>query len=205
MARATKWIVGITAALVPVFGLAGTAHAGLLGYVIAGQPLSVAAGGTVHVTGTDPNDVCPSADVTVTLTYFTAGGVQKTTQTDFGQADGNGNSSGDVAIPSDAGPTSVSGHTANIQAACSQSVSNVLDVTITGSAATTTTAPPMTTPATAPTTTPPTTSAPATTIAPATTLPRTGANNGALLLVGALAVGLGALLLASQRRRRAST
>jgi hypothetical protein len=165
----TKRILWLAAPAVAGFALVSfpAALAAAQGYVIAVQPTSQAPGGSVQVTGSDPNDDCPSTDVTVTLTYFTSAGAQQTTTTDLGVADGSGNIQGNVTIPTTAGPTSVTGKVAALQAACGDGfTSNTVDITITGSAPPTTTTAPTTT-TTVPRTTTTTTVPPAT--APAAT------------------------------------
>ncbi len=202
--RALKWLTALVVVGVPVLGVASAASASQ-GYTIAVQPLSQTAGGSVHVTGSDPLDNCPSSDVQVTLTYFTQALVQKTTTTDLGTADGSGNIQGNVTIPSDAGPTSATAHVATLVAACGDGfTSNVANVTVSGTVVTTTT----TTTVLATTTTavaPATTAAPTTTTAAPATLPRTGAASGPWALLGLVTLGSGAALVLSQRRRSQRT
>src|SRR5512135_935352 len=68
--RRMRWFAALAVVAVPVLGFAASASASV-GYTIAVLPLSQAPGGSVHVTGSDPLDNCPSTDVKVTLTYFT--------------------------------------------------------------------------------------------------------------------------------------
>jgi len=114
-------------------------------YYITVAPLSGNPNDSLTVTGngqyyTPPfsGDNCDGADISVTITYKTGGGVQKSQLTDLGTADGNGDISGPVKIPADAGPTSVTGATADVQASCVSSgtkeLSNVVNVTVLGNA-----------------------------------------------------------------------
>jgi outer membrane protein OmpA-like peptidoglycan-associated protein len=114
------------------------------GYFISVAPLSGLPGKSLTVTGngqyyTSPfsGDNCDSDDISATVTYKTGGGVQKSQLTDLGTSDGNGNVAGPVKIPADAGPTSVTGATADVQASCTNGstyLSNVVQVTVLGNA-----------------------------------------------------------------------
>ena len=139
-------------------------------YFIMVSPTSQNPGQTVAVTGegqydTPPitGDNCDSTPITVAVTYFTTGGTQKTVTTSLGTSDGDGNITGPVMIPTDAGPSSVTGHNAAVQASCTIGsdtfLSNEVDVVVLGSGTTTTT------PTTSPTTTTTTTTTP-TSVAP---------------------------------------
>jgi outer membrane protein OmpA-like peptidoglycan-associated protein len=114
------------------------------GYSITVAPLSGLPGKSLIVTGngqyyTPPfsGDNCDSDDISATVTYKTSGGVQKSQPTDLGTSDGNGDVSGPVKIPADAGPTSVTGSTADVQASCVNGttyLSNIVQVTVLGNA-----------------------------------------------------------------------
>jgi hypothetical protein len=122
------------------------------GYSISVSPTAQLAGQSVSVTGDgqagDNSDNCDSTTITVTVTYFTLAGTQTSAQTDFppgqnpGEVDGDGDFTGPVTIPAGAAPTSVSGHSAEVQASCvngdSTFESNVVDVTVEGTVTPTT-------------------------------------------------------------------
>ncbi len=114
-------------------------------YFITVAPLSGLPGASLTVTGngqyyTPPfsGDNCDSSDISATVTYETSGSVQKSQLTDLGTSDGNGDVSGSVKIPADAGPTSVTGSPADVQASCTNGgttyLSNVVQVTVLGNA-----------------------------------------------------------------------
>ncbi len=221
---AAGWLaMGATAGAV-----SGTAN----GYRIDVAPTSQDAGKAVTVTGngqyyTAPfsGDNCDSTTITVTVTYYNLAKAQETRQVTLGTSDGNGDLSGPVTIPSDAAPTSFTGHDAEVQASCTNDsafLSNVVPVAVNGTVATTTTtvAPTSTTASTtttvAPTSTtastviaaattttvvPPTQLAVTTTTAAAAALPRTGGSSAPLagIALGALTLGLAAIGLTRRR------
>jgi hypothetical protein len=163
-------------------------------YDITVSPTAQFPGQSVTVTGigqTPPpggtSDNCDSTTITVTVTYFTLSGTQKTAQTDLpNQSDGNGNVSGPVTIPADAAPSSVSGHDADVQASCNigdnTNESNIVTVTVEGTVTTTTTAPTTTTTTTVPVTS--TTVPVTTTTVPLPAAPAASAVSGTPKLTG---------------------
>jgi outer membrane protein OmpA-like peptidoglycan-associated protein len=115
------------------------------GYYMTVAPVSGLPGASLTVTGngqyyTSPfsGDNCDDYDISATVTYKTSGGVDHSKLTDLGTADGNGDVSGSVKIPADAGPTSVTGSTADVQTSCTNGstiyLSNVVEVTVLGNA-----------------------------------------------------------------------
>lgn len=203
--------------------VSGTAN----GYRIDVAPTSQDAGKAVTVTGngqyyTAPfsGDNCDSTTITVTVTYYDLAKVQKAQQVTLGTSDGDGDLSGPVTIPSDAAPTSFTGHDADVQASCIDDgvyLSNVVPVVVNGTVATTTTTASTTT-TVAPTTSttastviaaaatttvvPATRLAVTTTTAAAAALPRTGGNSAPLagIALGGLTLGLAAVGLTRRTR-----
>jgi LPXTG-motif cell wall-anchored protein len=182
------------------------------GYHITVNPSAQSPGKTVTVTGdgqfdTPPfvSDNCDSTTISATVSWVTADGTEKTETVTIGQSDGDGNVTGTVTIPADAGPTAVTGKSVTIQAFCDQDgdifLSQLVSVHVNGSTPTTTAAPTttvVTTPATAPVTAAAVTS---TTAAPATELPHTGSSSGPLAIIGVTLLATGGALALSRRRR----
>jgi hypothetical protein len=169
-------VVAVGAVGIPAFATVASSAPAPYGLTVT--PTSALPGATVQVTGTTPTngENCDSEAVFVTITYFNVTGVQVSKTISLGTADGAGDFTGTITIPSDAAPSSVSGHDAVIVGGCTFATqttfsSNPVTLVVLGTAptttTTTTTVPSTTTTTTAPTTT--TTTVPAKTTAPAAT------------------------------------